>query len=137
MLEKSVKQLLTTHEGLRLFPYRCPVGRLTIGIGRNLEDKGITKEEANFLLDNDIKEVLLDLEYIFPDLASYPEQLQLVLMDMRFNLGPGRFRTFENMIAAVKQRNYRKMLNEMVDSAWYDQVGQRSSNLVSLISEIA
>jgi lysozyme len=58
--ENMIRQL-TTHEGLRLKPYLCPAGKLTIGIGRNLEGKGITKQEAIMLLENDIQECLDDL----------------------------------------------------------------------------
>jgi lysozyme len=58
--ENMIRQL-TTHEGLRLKPYLCPAGKLTIGIGRNLEGKGITKQEAVMLLENDIQECLDDL----------------------------------------------------------------------------
>jgi len=50
--EKLIRQL-REHEGLRLPPYHCPAGKLTIGIGRNLGDKGITEKEAVMLLEND------------------------------------------------------------------------------------
>ena len=43
--------LIKKHEGLRLFPYKCSVGKLTIGYGRNIEDTGISKEEAETLLN--------------------------------------------------------------------------------------
>ena len=62
--EKLTAQL-TKHEGLRLKPYHCPAGKLTIGIGRNLEDKGITEKEAVMLLENDIHECIEDLKTIF------------------------------------------------------------------------
>jgi lysozyme len=57
----NTKELLIKHEGIRFTPYKCSMGRWTIGIGRNLSDKGITKEEALYLLDNDIKECERDL----------------------------------------------------------------------------
>jgi len=50
---KKIADQITTHEGLRLKPYHCPAGKLTIGIGRNLEDKGITEKEALMLLENE------------------------------------------------------------------------------------
>lgn len=53
-----LKQILIQHEGLRLFPYKCTAGKLTIGVGRNLETRGITHDEAIYLLENDIDEVL-------------------------------------------------------------------------------
>ncbi len=99
---KKLTDQLTTHEGLRLKPYHCPAGKLTIGIGRNLEDKGISEKEAVMLLENDIEECIADLEIVFQGFDLLPEAAQLVLVDMRFNLGPGRFRHFKKMIAAVK-----------------------------------
>ena len=62
---KKLANQLIKHEGLRLTPYRCPAGRLTIGIGRNLEDKGITEKEAVMLLKNDIQECIENLKTIF------------------------------------------------------------------------
>jgi lysozyme len=62
--EKMIHQV-TRHEGLRLKPYLCPAGKLTIGIGRNLEGKGITEQEAVMLLENDIQECLDDLKPLF------------------------------------------------------------------------
>ena len=100
-------------------PYHCPAGKLTIGIGRNLEDKGITEKEALMLLENDIHECIEDLETIFQAFDLLPEAVQLVLVDMRFNLGPGRFRHFRKMIAAVEDQNFSRAAAEMKDSRWY------------------
>ena len=71
-LEEPKKQI-REHEGLELKMYQCPVGRWTIGVGRNIEDKGISEEEAMFLLENDIKECIEDLEKIFPDFDELAE----------------------------------------------------------------
>ena len=53
----TLKDQLIKHEGLRKKVYTCPAGKLTIGVGRNLEDRGITEEEALLMLDNDIAQV--------------------------------------------------------------------------------
>ena len=58
--ETLIEQLMR-HEGFRTKPYRCSAGKLTIGYGRNLDDKGITKAEAFMMLKNDIEEAYLDL----------------------------------------------------------------------------
>ena len=125
-----------THEGLRLTPYHCPAGKLTIGVGRNLEDKGITEQEALVLLENDIEECRRDLEEIFQGFDLLPESVQLVLVDMRFNLGPNRFRNFKRMIAAVKNQDFNGAAAEMKDSRWYSQVGQRAKTLVKMMTEV-
>jgi len=132
--EKLADQL-TKHEGLRLKPYHCPAGKLTIGIGRNLEDKGITEKEAVMLLENDIQECIEDLKNIFRDFDLLPESVRRVLVDMRLNLGPNRFRKFKKMIRGVKDQNFTQAAAEMKDSLWYTQVGQRARTLVKMMSE--
>lgn len=61
---QQLREQLERHEGLRLKPYKDTVGKLTIGIGRNLDDKGISRKEAFALLDNDIAEVVRQLEQV-------------------------------------------------------------------------
>lgn len=75
------------------------------------------------------------METIFQGLDLLPEAVQLVLVDMRFNLGPGRFRQFKEMIAAVKDQEFGRAGAEMKDSRWYNQVGQRSHTLVKMMSD--
>ena len=83
--------LLITHEGLRLKPYRCAAGKLTIGVGRNLEDVGITEEEALYLLKNDIRRVINELKDVLPFWNELSKTRQEALIDMCFNLGLSRF----------------------------------------------
>jgi len=136
-VKKLVDQLIQ-HEGIRLKPYHCPAGKLTIGVGRNLEDRGITKKEAVMLLENDIQDCIADLKEIFKDEKGgfdlLPEPVQMVLVDMRFNLGHGGFRSFEKMIAAVREKDFHRAALEMKDSSWYVQVGQRAETLVKMMN---
>jgi len=87
---------LIQHEELRLKPYHYPACKLNICAGRNLEDKGITEKEAAILLENDIQDCIADLKKIFQNendgFDLLPEQVQMVLVDMRFSLGHGGFR---------------------------------------------
>ena len=130
MRDKLVDQLIK-HEALKLKPYYCPAGKLTIGVGRNLEDKGISQKEAVFLLKNDIDECIADLEELFKEkFDSFPDQVKMVLIDMRFNLGAAGFRSFRKMIKAVNESDFDKASKEMKDSNWYSQVGKRAEILV-------
>ena len=131
-LKKLIDQLIE-HEGLRLKPYVCSAGKLTIGIGRNLVGKGISEREARFLLDNDIQECYDDLLPLFINFNMMPESIQRVLIDMRFNLGGKGFRSFKKMITAVNNRNMEEMIKQMRDSSWYTQVKTRADNLIRLI----
>ena len=133
---KAIEKQLIKHEGLEKKVYRCPAGKLTVGVGRNLEDKGITEEEALFLLRNDIAECEDDLRSIFTEYDALDESRKRVLIDMRFNLGPSRFRQFKKLIAAVKEKEFSRAAEEMKDSNWYRQVGKRAETLFKMM-EIA
>jgi len=132
----DIKDLLIKHEDLKLFPYHCPAGRLTIGVGRNIEDNGISKDEAIYLLENDIKRVKSELREIFPKFDELPENIKMVLIDMDFNLGKSRFLQFKHMIKAVKNRNWAQMIEEMKNSHWCNQVKNRCEDDVRLVEEV-
>ncbi len=129
---KKIQALLIRHEGLRTHPYRDIVGKLTIGVGRNLDDVGITVEEAMFLLENDIRKAIRDLE-AFDFFDKLDDVRQAVLIDMIFNLGKGKFMTFKRMIRALKEGNYDKAAEEMETSKWCNQVGNRCKELVRMM----
>lgn len=125
-------ELIKEGEGLRLKPYQCTAGKTTIGYGRNLDDVGISESEAEVMLANDLAECEADLNRFgwFPNLD---EQRQAVLLDMRFNLGPSRFRRFRKMIAAVETGDYERAADEMLDSLWARQVGRRAHRNAALM----
>jgi lysozyme len=133
----TILEQLIEHEGIRLKPYPCTSGKLTIGIGRNLEDKGITDNEAHYLLQNDIKECRYDLCNLFISFPLLDERVQRVLIDMRLNLGYSGFRGFKKMISAVRKKDWHRVVKEMKDSKWYHEVGIRSKNLCDLMSKVA
>jgi len=137
-LKNRLKEMLIENEGLKVHPYKCTAGKLTIGIGRNIESNGITVEEALFLLDNDINRVMDELYSIFgiSDFKQMPGNVQIVLCDMCFNLGVNRFLDFKKMIEAVKKHDWKEMVIQMQDSNWYHQVGDRSKKLVKIIKQL-
>ena len=124
----SIEDQLILHEGLRLKPYRCTAGKLTIGVGRNLEDKGISHDEAMLLLRNDIAEVTAQLERFDWFRALGPVRRK-VLIDMCFNLGMAGLLGFQKMIEALNRADYEAAADEMVYSRWYRQVGERGRRL--------
>jgi lysozyme len=131
-LALNVSDLLKLHEGFSASPYRCTAGKTTIGHGRNLEDRGITREEADYLLSNDIMEAVKHLrdEPYWLDLG---EVRQSVLIDMVVNMGWTRFCGFRRMREALAAGDYHLASVEMTDSAWYAQVGQRSARLCRMM----
>lgn len=129
---RLAKQLLTD-EGLRLKPYRCTAGKLTIGIGRNLDDRGITEDEALVLLQNDINAFWGQLVVALPWVMSAPEPVQEALLNMCFNLGLGGLLTFKQTLALIQAGNYAEAAAAMLESKWAWQVGERAKRLAAMV----
>ena len=137
MDHKKLKKMLIEHEGIKYAPYKCTAGKTTIGIGHNLDDKGISKAVVDLLYNEDVAEVESDLKAIFDDFYTLPEQIQLVLTDMRFQLGYQGFRSFKRMILAVKNRNWPEMFLQMKNSDWHRQTPKRANDLLKMVLEVA
>ena len=123
------------HEGLRLKPYTCPAGKLTIGVGRNLEDRGISKEEAMMLLQNDIHNCRKECFANFHWFGEMDELRQEVILEMCFNLGITRLKGFKKMLKACELKNYTLASQEMLTSLWARQVGNRAKTLAKIMEK--
>ena len=129
MNKKKLSEQLKKHEGLRLTPYKDTVGKWTIGIGRNLEDKGITEQEALFMLNNDVDYFYKKLVGELPWISNLDDARQNVLVNMSFNLGVKGLLGFKNMLSCVANMNFSGAAKEMLNSKWATQVGNRSIEL--------
>src|SRR5690554_2169347 len=123
---------LKRHEGLRLKPYRDTVGKLTVGYGRNLDDRGITAEEAELMLTRDVDEVIEDLERM-PLFLSLDPMRKVVLANMCFNLGLPGLLGFKKMLAALSLHDFDEAARQMMDSKWARQVGVRAVELSEIM----
>ncbi|WP_048495412.1 glycoside hydrolase family protein [Marinobacter subterrani] len=132
MNRQLLRSQLERHEGLRLKPYRDTVGKLTIGYGRNLEDVGISHDEADFMLDNDIDQVERQLETV-DEYNELDPVRQAVIANMAFNLGFHGLMQFRNMWAAVGRRDWESASEEMMQSKWARQVGVRAVELSEIM----
>lgn len=130
--QRLAAQLLED-EGLRLKPYRCTAGRLTIGVGRNLDDRGLTRAEALTLLDNDITDFWARLLAALPWLADAPEPVQEALLNMAFNLGVEGLLDFRQTLALIRTGDYAGAAQAMLASRWAGQVGQRAARLAAQV----
>lgn len=135
MNRDDLRSMLVLHEGLRLHPYKCTAGKLTIGVGRNLDDAGISQDEAMYLLERDIDRVEADLDRTWPWWREMTDARQQVLADMCFNLGLTRLMGFVNTIAAMKVGRYDAAADGMLASLWAQQVGQRAQRLAKMMRE--
>ena len=134
MLQLDAMELIKKHEGFSGKAYLCPAGRLTIGYGRNLEDRGITKSEAEYLLTNDIIELTERLQYV-PAFKTLDTVRQTVLVDMAYNLGIDGLLGFKKMLACIVASDYDGAAKEMLDSRWAKQVGSRATELAGMMRE--
>jgi lysozyme len=129
---RQLIELLHRHEGMRLKPYKDSVGKLTIGIGRNLDDNGISEVEADFLLKNDLIRCFEEAQK-FDWFVVLNDARACVIVSMIFNLGLPRFLGFKNMIKALEEERYEDASKEMLDSVWAKQVGRRADELSEMM----
>ncbi|MAM85723.1 MAG: lysozyme [unclassified Hahellaceae] len=132
MNRQLLRSQLERHEGLRLKPYLDTVGKLTVGYGRNLEDVGISRDEADFMLDNDIDQVERQLETI-DEYRDLDPVRQTVIANMAFNLGFAGLMGFKNMWSAIDRRDWDRAAKEMLNSKWARQVGVRAVELSEIM----
>lgn len=128
-----LRQLLVRHESYNQFPYPDTRGFRTIGIGRNLDTRGIPRAEAVYLLDDDIDYFLGRLPVVLPFFHGMSENRQIVLVYMCFNLGVKGLLEFKNMILALECGDHERAAHEMMKSRWAAQVGARADMLASIM----
>lgn len=124
---------LKLHEGKKNKPYKDTVGKLTIGIGRNLDDRGITEEEIVFLFGTDVALVEKDLDKNLKWWIDMSEVRQRVLADMCFNLGITKLLTFKNTLEAMRTKRYEDAASGMLNSLWAKQVKGRAVRLANMM----
>jgi len=133
MINDFAAELIKKHEGLRLKPYRCTAGKLTIGYGRNLEDRGITVEEAETLLYNDLAQLEQDLYERIDFFHTLSPVRQAVLIDMAYNLGIQGLWGFRKTMSHLELGEWEDAAREMLDSKWARQVKGRAKELAEII----
>ena len=133
--DELVVSSLKRDEGLRLRPYKDSVGILTIGYGRNLEEVGLSPEEAEMLLQHDISSAHNSCISLFGlnVWTSINQDRKAALVNMMFNLGYPRFRKFKNMRKAILDDDWQTAADEAENSKWFTQVGNRAVRIVKAL----
>lgn len=119
-------------EGRRAYPYEDSVGKLTIGVGRNLEDRGLRPDEIDLMKKNDMAEAEREASGL-PYWQKLGDIRRVVVADMVFNLGLSRFVGFVRTNEALAAGDYDRAAAEMIDSKWYRQTGRRAKRLVEVM----
>lgn len=132
----DVIQALKQDEGYRRFLYKDSEGVWTIAYGRNLQDRGISEEEAEYLLKNDINDFRDQLNNRLYWFDSIHEDAQAVLLMMAFNMGLAGLLTFRETLDHIKNENYKAAAVSMLQSKWANQVGDRAKRLSEILKNI-
>jgi lysozyme len=139
-MKNELREMLKLHEGLRLKPYKCTAGRWTIGYGHNLEanneaiPNGITLEQAERYLDQDIASAEAGCRKQFPFFNALDDVRKAVLIDMCFNLGLNGLAGFKSTLAAIEEKNFARAGANMMSSKWAGQVKGRASRLSHMMA---
>lgn len=145
----TLRDMLTLHEGKRKRPYRCSAGKLTIGVGHNIEDEPldgymssylekhlyITEEMIQELLDKDIEDAITDCVKLYPDFDSFSENVQNALIDFLFNVGYKTASTFKQTNKAINRKDFDTAADLLLKSKYAKQVGKRAVDIADLLRE--
>lgn len=142
----QLRKELEVDEGRIEKIYKDHLGYLTFGIGHLIlisdpengspVDTPVSAERVNEAFEKDVQVVLKDCEILYPDFYEKPEEVQLIVANMMFNMGRSRLTKFRNMKKAVDKKNYMLAADEMIDSNWYKQVTNRADRLVQRMRSI-
>lgn len=129
---RFIKQM-RFHEGVRSKVYKDHLGIMTIAVGRNLEDRGLSEDEIDYLLANDIQIVENELDNGLSWWRDLDEVRQRALADLAFNMGLPRLHGFVKMLDGLQRRDYHAAADELLDSKYAKQVGARSERVANMI----
>lgn len=144
---EQLRKELEVDEGVKYEIYNDHLGYPTFGIGHLVRDNDpesgepvgtpVTEDRVIEAFNQDVETVLSDCNILYDDFGDLPEEAQLIIANMMFNLGRPRLTKFKGMKAGVDSRDWKKAADEMVDSAWYRQVPNRAGRLVSRMKALA
>jgi lysozyme len=130
---ENLKNTLVRHEGLSLRLYQCTSNANTIGVGHNLDAKGISEAVADLMLEEDIEDAVKDLKRNIEGFQELPNEIQEALVNLCFNMGIARLLQFRKTLAYIYEGKYLKAANELLDSRYASQVGYRAVEIAQLI----
>ena len=150
MYNMDIRQLrkeLEVDEGVKYEIYKDHLGYPTFGIGHLVIDSDpehgqevgtpVSEDRVIEAFDNDVQVVLADCERLYNDFNVLPEEVQLIIANMMFNMGRPRLSKFKGMKAGVDAQDWNKAADEMIDSNWYKQVPNRAGRLVKRMRALA
>ena len=147
MNKDRLREELAEDEGCKYEIYLDHLGLPTFGIGALIKEHDpeygqpvgtpVTEERVRKRFSLDIAVTIEDCQVLYDDFDDLPEEAQLVIANMMFNMGRPRLSKFKGMKAGVDARDWDRAADEMVDSRWHDQVPNRAKRLVKRIRDLA
>ena len=142
----QLREELKIDEGVKYEIYNDHLGLPTFGIGHLVLDSDpehslelgspVSEERVNECFESDVKQVVSDCQTLYSDFDNLPEEVQLILANMMFNMGRPRLSKFKNMNIAIEDNDWHLASVEMVDSRWYQQVTNRAERLVKRMRNV-
>ena len=134
-MTEQLLEMLKRHEGVRSKVYLCSAGYETIGVGRNISESGmgLSDDEVDYLLQNDIERVIKELSAEYRWFNSLDDVRKDAMIDISFNLGATRLRGFRRALAAMEVADYKMAAKEFLDSKWSRDVKGRATELCYMI----
>ena len=146
MNKDKLRQELAEDEGCKYEIYLDHLGLPTFGIGHLVVEgdpehgqpvgTAVDEERVRQVFSLDIASTLDECQVLYPDFNDLPEEAQLIIANMMFNMGRPRLSKFKGMKAGVDAKDWNRAADEMVDSRWYDQVTNRAKRLVARMRAI-
>ncbi len=144
---QKLKEELTYDEGCEFKLYNDHLGYKTFGIGHLVTKddpefemeigEEVSEDRVNECFVNDVEKVIEDCLILYDNFYDLPEEVQLIIANMMFNLGRPRLSKFKGMKSGVDNQDWNKAADEMVDSKWYEQVPNRAKRLVERMRNVA
>lgn len=134
-MTENLLEMLKRHEGVKSHVYLCSAGYETIGVGRNISKSGmgLSDDEVDYLLENDIERVIKELSSEYPWFNTLDDVRKDAMIDISFNLGATRLRGFKRALAAMEVADYKTAAKEFLDSKWSRDVKGRATELCYMI----
>tara|TARA_R110002020_G_scaffold402633_1_gene612784 strand:- start:81 stop:527 length:447 start_codon:yes stop_codon:yes gene_type:complete len=141
-----LKKELIDDEGVKYEVYLDHLGYKTFGIGHLCKatdpendfevGQEVSKERVDECFDKDIDRVIEDCTILYDDFFTLPDEAQLIIANMMFNLGRPRLSNFVRMRKAVNEHNWQEAKIQMLDSKWARQVPNRANRLSERMGNI-
>ena len=143
---EQLRKELEIDEGVKYAIYLDHLGLPTFGIGHLIIDSDVengspvgtevSESRVQQAFEADVLSVILDCNKLYDDFDVLPEEVQLIVANMMFNMGRTRLSKFKGMKRGVDSRDWNAAADEMVDSKWYRQVTNRADRLVQRMRNV-